>query len=463
MKIRFCPRPYNHIHCDPEGYVRICSWMDVPIGNLLDEDIHAIWHGEKAAKLRESFRDGSFRFCRATSCPFLENDSLEYIDSEDYEKKAIIEDIPKSINIANDFVCNHSCPSCRQGIYHATAEYLDKFDRAAKQLIPLLNQADDFSACGNGDLFASPHMLSMLSQVKPQKSTCRISLETNGALFDEKHWDKIKHFGDYNLSVVVTPNSFRKDVYEYLSGNHNDYEKLMDNLYFIKELHEKKIINRYEISIVVQDVNYLELPDFSQRCIEDFGVDAVVVKPIYNWFKMPDEEFWFKDVLNPLHPYHASWQKMMKNPILNDSHVYLWGARNEHKPMVHPAYQYKDMLAGLNTLISLSDLSNSLKAYMTSQNKSSLILYGENELTAVLVEFLKEKYPLRLMARDITQTEIRGIKIERFCCGCLSEQDVVVVLNANKYEQIKRDFEFGNFKGILIKFPEWVEILKEVN
>lgn len=461
--MKFCSRPYNAMHFDPNGYVRLCAWMDISIGNILKEDIRDIWCGDIARKLRESFDDGSFKYCRATSCPFLENDSLENLTEDEYKAKAVISDLPKDITIANDFVCNHSCPSCRSELFKADKDYLDRFSRASNVIIPLLNQADCFDANGNGDLFSSPHMMSLLSKVQPVNPKCHISIETNGALFNEKNWSKISHFGKYDLSVVVTPNSFCEPIYSYLSGNHKDFSAIIKNLGFIRSLREKEIVNEYDISIVVQESNYQELPSFIQRCIEEFKVDKVVVKPLYNWFMMTDEEYWFKDVLNPLHPYHESWKKMMEDPILNDSHVYLWGARNIHKPMLHPAYQYKEMMSGVNVLIGLNDLAGSLKAYMDSQNKSGLVLYGENELTAVLVELLKGKYPMRLMARDITQTEIKGIKVEHFCCDCLSEDDVVVVLNANKYDKIKRDFDFGKFTGILIKFPEWVDKLKEVN
>ena len=79
-------------------------------------------------------------------------------------------------------------------IYQPDEEYLAQFRKGVEVIKPLLNQAQMFSASGNGDLFSSPHMLEMLSDVHPIDKTCRIEIETNGALFDEKHWSKILCF-----------------------------------------------------------------------------------------------------------------------------------------------------------------------------------------------------------------------------------------------------------------------------
>lgn len=443
MKKRFCSRPYRFLHFDPDGSVRLCAWMDISIGNIFSEDIKTIYHGEKAKELRSSFDDGSFRFCRATSCPYLENDSLEYVDEKAYERMAVVEELPKAFNIANDFVCNHNCPSCREHIYKPDAKYLKKFEEASKIIIPLLNQAELFSACGNGDLFSSPHMLKMLSEVHPTDKNCRVGLETNGALFDKVHWAKISHFGGYRLSVTVTPNSFVETTYRYLNGGHNDYRQLMKNLVFIRQLREKEIVNHYEISIVVQERNFLELPSFVKRCLEEFHVDSIIVKPLYKWFFMSDDDYWFKDVANPLHPYHSEWQEVMRNPILDDPHVFLWGARNEHEAARHPAYWQEKMAKCLAKLVMMDDCAESIKQWMEKNNAARLILYGENVLTAPIVKLLKDTIPcVRVMAKYPVCDEIEGVPVVAFAKDNFIGGDAVLVLNFDKMEYIQRDFSF---------------------
>lgn len=34
----------------PDGRVRICGWTDGTVGNLIEQDIEEIWHGESAER-----------------------------------------------------------------------------------------------------------------------------------------------------------------------------------------------------------------------------------------------------------------------------------------------------------------------------------------------------------------------------------------------------------------------------
>lgn len=444
--MKFCPVPYNDVHLDPGGGVRLCAWTDICVGNLLEESIEQIWHGERAKRLRKSFADGSFRFCRKTSCPYLENDSLRDVSADEYTRLSRLPDMPRNISAAHDFFCNHSCPSCRSNVFKLDNEYLEKFKKTKGKVIELLNQADSFVSCGNGDLFSSPHMLDLLAKVQPENSDCAIGLETNGALFDEKHWQKISHFGNYNLSVTVTPNSYNANTYKYLNGGHDDYDNLMSNLSFISELRRNGIVNNYEISIVVQERNFLELPSFIKRSINEFNVDHVVVKPLYNWFCMSDEDYWLKDVANPLHPYHAEWLKIMQNPIMDDNHVFLWGARNIHEPMRHPAYYFEDMLKCLANLMTMQNRSEKINEWLRSNNAKYVILYGENYLTRPIVQLLRGEIPIKaIMSRMPEHEEVAGVPVWQFDKNRLDIDTAVIVLNFDKFRYVKRDFDFMGF------------------
>ncbi len=458
MEMRFCPIPYRQVHLDPGGGVRLCAWMDISIGNLADMDIKAIWNGEASQKLRESIRDGSFRFCRKTSCPHLENDDLEHLAPEEFERRAAIPELPKTISAAHDFTCNHSCPSCRSQVFVPDTQDKDIFEKTRDTVIMLLNQADSFFTCGNGDLFSSPRLLRLLSEVHPQNKNCSIGLETNGALFDAAHWEKIAHFGEHYLSVTVTPNSFVKSTYHYLNGGHDDYEALMKNLGFIRELREQGIVNHYEISIVVQERNFLELPDFARRCMDEFHVDRVIVKPLYKWFCMSDDDYWFKDVANPLHPYHEEWKKVMHDPILNNSRVFLWGARNEHEAARHPAYWQEEMAKCLAKFVMMKDRGAIIKQWMVRNHAERLILYGENVLTAPVVKMLKDKIPIAaVMAKYPERENILGIPVVSCAVENLEGGDAVLVLNFDKMKYIKRDFDYMGWNGNMMALNDLME------
>ena len=463
--MKFCRRPFDGMYFMPDGNVSVCGWTDATIGNIIEEDIDSIWHGEIAERVRASVKDGSYRYCRKESCPFLENDSLPDISQEEMDKM-IATDKPKDLTVANDLICNHSCPSCRDKVFCPSPEYKEKLQKQFEVILPLLNQADTMDACGAGDLFASNMMMDMLSQVRPQNPNCTINLETNGALFDEMHWEKIKHLGEYNLGVTVTPNSFEEDTFRYLNGGHNSYQAVINNLYFLKKLRKEGIIKTLRISIVVQDRNFYELPAFAQRCIEDFGADKVAVKPIYKWFGLSEELHWMKDVMNPEHPYHQEWLKVLEAPILKDPRVYLWGGvTNTHVPKKHPAYKYKDMLDMVKTLMKIDNVADRIAAYLSDKGADEIIIYGDTALAYVIGSMLKDS-DIRvkcILARDRSDCEQtdEALRVESFWEYELTDNDFILISNYLDRKYIERDLALKNYKGNLMDIREIVEVLEE--
>ena len=109
-----------------------------------------------------------------------------------------------------------------------------------EKLLPVLNQATKISTDGNGDAFASPHIMHMLESINPQKDEFSLVIETNGVLSDENHWKHLSHMYDKYIKVIVTPNSFNRGVYKYLSGGHDNLEVLIHNLHYLKKLRNFK-------------------------------------------------------------------------------------------------------------------------------------------------------------------------------------------------------------------------------
>lgn len=76
----------------------------------------------------------------------------------------------------------------------------------------------------------------------------------------------------------------------------------------------------------------MEVPEFAKRCIEDFGADQVVIKPLYHWFGLSEDLYWQKDILNPMHPYHKEYMEVLKHPIFKNEKVFFW----EHIIFIQP-------------------------------------------------------------------------------------------------------------------------------
>lgn len=460
--MKYCKRVFEGLYCMPGGDVSLCSWTDAVIGNIFEENLEHIWNSELAEKVRISIKDGSFRYCRKTSCPYLENDTLPEISTEELIAQTS-EPWPTDFNLANSIICNHSCPSCRDKILNVDQGYLEKLKEYLKILFPYINKAKHINLNGAGEVFANPIMLEMLEKLNPEHPDFNLSLETNGALFTRKNWDKIKHLSKYPISVAVTPNSFVRATHAYLAGGHNDYDHVIENMYFIKELRQKKLIQRYEISIVVQDRNFQELPEFIERCVNDFEADKVTIKPLYKWFYMSEELYWFKDILNPYHPYHKEYLNILNNPILDHPKVYLWGAKNLHKAKLHPAYKYRDLLRIAKELMLISDAGRKQLADIVKNN--NLIVYGDNELSYIICKVLEDSGSKVqcIMARDFSceSNAPHGIRMENFWEYSPSANDILLISNYYDRKYIERDLTLKKFNGQLLDIEEVLKLIKK--
>lgn len=54
---------------------------------------------------------------------------------------------------------------------------------------------------------------------------------------------------------------------------------------------------------------------------------------------MDEETYWFKNILNPQHPYHRSYLKILEDDCWKDPKVYDWGCHNIRESIPHPLKQ----------------------------------------------------------------------------------------------------------------------------
>lgn len=337
--MKYCPQVYKYLYLDnPEGDICLCPWM-IPgpscIGNLLQSDIESCYNSEHAKELRDSIKDQSFRFCRGEACPHLQNNDLEEISLEEYERREKDSYYPTEVNLAYDFVCNQHCETCRKTVFIPPIDYAAKMKAIREGIAQCLNQAVHISASGHGDPFASKYMMDVLSNIHPTNPNVRFLLETNGVFFDEEHWKRIEHLKDFYLELVITSNSLDPFVYNHISCGGN-FAKLMHNLSFVAKLREKNYINKFTHTLVIQDRNFREIPSFIERSFKEFCCDEVLLRPVYQWGTMDDDVYWYKDVLNPMHPYHEEYLEILKHPALHDPRVYNFGGETSHEARPFP-------------------------------------------------------------------------------------------------------------------------------
>ena len=368
---------------DPRGSVRLCGWASSFVGRLTENTMEEIWHGEKAQKFFKTLANQDYSLCDARSCPYLAADNKEVPLVE-------IDEIPKmptTLWLGYEEVCNYKCTVC----WHPTSPLFNNVssqvksmrETIEKNLAPILPYVKHISAQGCGELFASKNILKILANWRPvsPKEECSVGLESNGSLFNEKNWKQIENLGQYKLSVSITVMSFDEPAYQFLSGTRLTISNLENNLRFIKSLREKGIINRLNIATVIQERNFRMLPEFTRRCIEEFGADSVRLRPYIPTNSALPEVKWLNDVKNINHPYHKEYVEMLKDPIFKHPNVDNWGMLDENYKWDLP---YK---VALNNEVKLRQVENKIL---------SQFILNESVLDGLVTYLINRNEPVNL-------------------------------------------------------------------
>ena len=282
------------------------------------------------------FRCGDFRLCNKVGCPYLQNNELPDVEYDKNDARWRASDTPRMMCLAFDFTCNQACPTCRNGYFKPRAEYPQQVNTVIDKILPHACKARRVSGSGHGDTFASPYYMSFLERLKPESCDTQILLETNGVFFDETHWKRVEHLSKCHLTLVITTNSYNKEIYDQISVG-GDLEKLKRNQLFMKKLRQEQKL-RWTLNVmVVQEKNFKEIPTFIETSFNLYGFDEVQLRPVYNWGNLSEEEYWKKDVLNPLHPDHEEYVRIIKLPIVKDNpRVYNFAGETSHEAKPYP-------------------------------------------------------------------------------------------------------------------------------
>ena len=260
--MKYCDKPFREIYVDSGGQIHFCSWLNSkPIG-YITEGLEKVWNGEAAQEIRRSILDGSYRYCRKEVCPSLMNNTLPDVSDKTLEE--FILPFPDRFNLAYDYQCNLSCPSCRpKPIIRVWSEVREMFEKAYLELAPHLNNLHYLNVTGHGDPFFSKDCMRLLENLRPERPDAKISFETNGTCFVPKIWKRIEHLAKSHIIMRVSIDSFNPHVYARLRRGGN-FRQLQKNLRFMSELRRSGHLNRLEAIMVVQELNFVEMPAFTE-------------------------------------------------------------------------------------------------------------------------------------------------------------------------------------------------------
>lgn len=369
---------------DGIGTVRACGWAGYYLlGNLRDNSMSEVFNSEAAKHFRQTLIDGTYDYCNEENCPYMANNILESQLIEIDE----IPEYPEIVSLAYDRRCNYHCTCC----ISRSDEKMDPVvqDKIENEIRTALPYVKTFSANGLGEFFVSDSMIKLVSEWKPEDiENAEFELETNGSLFTPENWEKVKNIGNANLKVFLTVHSFDEAAYQYLSGTKLKIDRIVENLRFVKKLREEGQINYLEIAMVMQERNFRTLPDFIDRCLNEFGADKVRVRRFLPEKAMDENIEWFFDIRNPLHPYHQEYIEVMKHPIFDDPRVFKWTGDHLSNRGELPA---KANYRVLRDLFFIENIGEKLSDYLKSKGHNKIILYAISDIAQALVKVLENQ------------------------------------------------------------------------
>ncbi len=385
----------------------MCPWNGIVIGNLLENTLEEIWRGEKAEEIRKAFIKGELLGCSEQYCPDCINKSTTLeIDKKELQKLyEEMPDLPTHLSLAYDERCNHACPSCRHDFFHADEVYRSNLKTITKNIEPYLSKVKHIATNGIGDLFVSQELLDMISKFQPEDPEFSMFIETNGVLFKD-NWEKLKHLSDYKLTVSITPNSFDRETYRYLAGRDN-LEKFEESMAFITKLKHSGAVDHIRMIMVIQDSNFRQIPEFVKRCIE-YDADDIVLRPIFKWFGMQEDELLYKNVLNPCHPYHKEYLEVIKDPVCQDKRVFNWGFEEEQEAIEFPTLEMKRQEEWEQASRALiDDKLCYIRNEIEMKGSKRIYLFGAGKFGKLMLE--------RLTTGDA------AVKVEGFVVSCMKK------------------------------------------
>ncbi len=456
--MKICGRAVNFIQIiNAEGDVRVCGWnRNNIIGNLLKQSMPEIMHSGEAEKIREMLSVGNFSYCDIDNCPYLANDRMEDITIDIDE----IPDYPTELYLGYEGVCNYNCTCCTS-YQHIDAtrknDYSKNYDLLELRIKEMLPYVHCISANGRGELFASKRILRLLQTWEPVTPAEKLSvkLETNGSMFDEEHWKQIENLGKYNLSVYITVMSFHERIYQHLSGTKLPITKIVKNLKFVKKLREEGVINYLELATVLQEENFREMPEFTKRCIEEFGADVVRIRPIVPGGRYPESIQWFMDVRNPKHPYYMQYREIMEHPIFKDPKVLLWSGDIPSSLGDHPGIKVETIQKAADYLLC-TDERKALKNYEFVG--TDVYVYGIGTLGKLMISINWRKLKIKAVIDKYSQIniwkDVPVIKLQDIS----GKNGFIIVTTYGCFEEIKQELISSGFIG---KIFSLFDLMKE--
>jgi len=309
-----CATPFGYTEVfDDKQFLCCPGWLkeDIYETNNINENFNS----KKSQEIRKSILDGSYKYCDEHQCPHLSAlKQNKFIDNRFVQKtqKSLEKYKPISkINMVNfcfDRSCNLQCPSCRNELINYLGKDREGVDEKLRQVNEELSSTiKRLYLSGSADPFYSKSFRQFLINFDPKKYPMmeKIHLHTNGILWTEQLWERMKSIHPFVKSCEISIDAATKSTYEKKTRIGGNWDTLLKQLGFIIDI---PTITDYIFSFVVQDTNYKEMYNF-QKLINNINSKSkkrinIFFNHITNWGTYSETEYLSKDISNKNHELH---------------------------------------------------------------------------------------------------------------------------------------------------------------
>jgi len=306
----YCHIPWTDLLINENGLIYPCGcegWLKKSIGNILEiknkKDLSDILFNNI---IKQSILDQSYKFCHGYKCSFIQNSYLNkkskfFVDSS----KDLTNLYLKNIWLQIDESCNLACPTCRNNVI------INKNNSKTKKIKTILDKLEDFllneykeqitiRLVGNGELFASPTLLSWFLKFDFKRyNNVNFLIHSNGTLLN-KHKDYLLSVANNLSGFEISTDATSKETYSIVRKN-GEWEDLLKGYEVLDEL--RKIQPDFYIasSFVISSLNYFEIPNMI-KFSKDRNTTLIFYK-VLRW-SMDVQKFDSLNIFSPKHPKH---------------------------------------------------------------------------------------------------------------------------------------------------------------
>lgn len=265
-----CHAPMRSLYFDIHGKATACCFNRTHIlGQYPFNEISEIINGEKRTFLQNQLCRQNFMYGCQHCHKLIDAGNFEGVEARLYDNLKNQKNIPSEMVFELDNTCNLECVMChgefsssiakKQGLTKIQHPYDDEFINQIRNYIPYLKVAKFLG--GEPFLINIYYQLwDLIIEINPK---CKIILQTNGTIFNEKVKEYLSR-GNFYIGISV--DSLDKSNFEYIRKNAH-FETVMNNIdEFIKV--SKKKGNFVNISVCPMQQNWNEIPEIVKFCNE---------------------------------------------------------------------------------------------------------------------------------------------------------------------------------------------------